>query len=90
MNRIEYRLKQLQLIISDATESLENAKQRNDISDEVLKQRELFIKKCKDEEKQLLKELDIIKDDTSKTKAKTESKDKSKKSKKETKEENKK
>lgn len=71
-NVLEYRLKQLQEVIYEAEQTIKNAS--NDIDKETLQQRKLFLKKCKDEEKEILQHLGI--DTTSKTKNKSKNKTK--------------
>lgn len=57
MNVFEYRLKQLQNVIFEAEQGIKNA--GKDIDKETLKQRKLFLKKCKDEEKEILEKLGV-------------------------------
>ncbi len=56
-NVLEYRLKQLQNIIFEAEQSIKNA--GKDIDKETLKQRKLFLTKCKNEEKEILEMLGV-------------------------------
>lgn len=85
-NVLEYRLKQLQNIIFEAEQSIKNA--GKDIDKETIKQRKLFLAKCKNEEKEILEMLgvktqtkkednkqDAKKDDKKQTKKQTKKQD---------------
>lgn len=56
-NVLEYRLKQLQNIIFEAEQGIKSA--GKDIDKETLKQRKLFLAKCKNEEKEILEMLGV-------------------------------
>ena len=57
MNTYEYRLNRLKNVLFEAESTLEA--NRSNLDDETIKQRELFIKKLKDEREALLKELGV-------------------------------
>jgi len=57
MNKYEYRLKEIQTVLAEAEQELKNREQT--LTDDVIKQRKLFIQKLKDEEQALLKELGV-------------------------------
>jgi len=80
-NPNEKRLREIQYILSDAESTLKVMKvNKEQFDDNTIKQRELFIKRLKAEEQELLKETGVKTDNTKETK-KTKSKSKSKTSK---------
>lgn len=80
-NPFEKRLREIQYILSDAESTLKVMKVNKEQFDEnTIKQRELFIKRLKAEEQELLKETGV-KTDTPKETKKTKSKSKTSKNK---------